>query len=67
MAIPLIGAAIAGTMAVVGGRLVGKGLASHNRQEDIKKKYEKVTTRNSGGITGAGSKNVNPVYRNSNN
>lgn len=64
MPIPLIGAAIAGTMGVVSGRLIKKQIETHNEMEALKKKMNKSETRKIGGITGAGSKKVNPVYRN---
>jgi hypothetical protein len=59
MPIPLVGAAIAATMGVVGGRLVKKQLETHKKLE----KLNKNTSRNEGGIKGRGGANVNQVYK----
>ena len=65
MPVPLAGAAIAGAMGVVGGRLVKKQLETHNKMEKLNKEthtYKKLY-RTSGGIKGSGGANVNPDYK----
>jgi hypothetical protein len=58
MPVPIAGAVIAGTIAVVGGRLVKKGIETHNKMEKIKKDMQ----RNTGGVT-TQSKTVGKLYR----
>jgi hypothetical protein len=57
MPIPIAGAIIAGTMGVVGGRLVKKQLETHNKLEKLN------TPRTKSGIKGSGGANVNKVYK----
>ena len=57
MPVPLAIPLIAGTISVVGGRLVKKQLDVHNKQEKLKK------ARISGGIKGSGGARVNKVYK----
>jgi len=57
MPVPIAAAIIAGTMGVVGGRLVKKQLDVHNKQEKLKK------ARTTAGIKGSGGSNVNKVYK----
>jgi len=57
MPVPIAAALIAGTISVVGGRLVKKQLDVHNKQEKLKK------ARTTAGIKGSGGAKVNNVYK----
>jgi hypothetical protein len=59
MPVPIAAAVIAGTMGVVGGRLVKKQYDTHKKLE----KLNKNTSRTESGIKGRGGTNVNKLYK----